>query len=192
MRKIVLVSAVVLALMLVTLIPLPARTEAAPEVRSLPFNVLPVKEELVDVVDFEGASGAVEDPTPFWVDIVDAEGYDGGEGIYVAVLDTGLLSLWPFFFTNPITGECRIKAEWGKGFTHDIWWDENIGDIVIGPLRDDRGFITHPWGSGHGTHVTSTIIGFRYRAIVGGVLYDYWVRGVAPKVWIIPVLVLDY
>ena len=192
MRKIVLVSAVVLALMLVTLVPMPTRSEAAPEVRSLPFNALPVKEEFVDAVDFEGAGGAVEDPTPFWVDIVDAEGYDGGENIYVAVLDTGLLPDWQFFFTNPITGECHIKWEWGKGFTHDIWWDENKGDFVIGPLRDDRGFITKAFeGSGHGTHVTSTIIGFRYRAIVGGVLYDYWIRGVAPKVWIIPVLVLD-
>jgi subtilisin family serine protease len=189
MRKTVLVSAVVLALMLVTLVPLPARTEAAPEVRSLAFNALPVKEEFVDVVDFEGAGGAVEDPTPFWVDIVDAEGYEGGEGIYVAVLDTGLLEQWPFFFTNPLTGECRIKAEWGKGFTHDIWWNETIGDIEIGPLRDDRGFITDPFkGSGHGTHVTSTIIGFYYSTAYG----RFWVRGVAPKVWIIPVLVLDY
>jgi hypothetical protein len=41
MRKIVLVSAVVLALMmLVTMVPVPARTEAAPEVRSLAFNAL--------------------------------------------------------------------------------------------------------------------------------------------------------
>jgi hypothetical protein len=45
MRKIVLVSAVVLALMLVTLAPTPAMSEAAPEVRSLAFNTLPVKEE---------------------------------------------------------------------------------------------------------------------------------------------------
>jgi hypothetical protein len=99
MRKIVLVSAVVLALMLVTLVPMPARTEAAPEVRSLPFNALPVKEEFAEAVDLDAVAGEVADPTPFWVDIVDAEGYDGGEGIYVAVLDTGLLSLWPNFFT---------------------------------------------------------------------------------------------
>jgi subtilisin family serine protease len=188
MRKIVLVSAVVLALMLVTMVPIPARTEAAPEVRSLAFNALPVKEEFVDAVDFEAAGGVVEDPTPFWVDMVDAEGYDGGEGIYVAVLDTGLLPNWQFFFTNPITRECHIKWEWGKGFTHDIWWDENKGDFVMGPLRDDRGFITDPFkGSGHGTHVTSTIIGYRF----GTATADMWIKGVAPKVWIIPVLVLD-
>jgi len=188
MRKIVLVSAVVLALMLVTLVPLPARTEASPIAQSLAFDVLPVKAEFAEAVDFDAAAGEVVDPTPFWVDIVDAEGYDGGEGIYVAVLDTGLLEQWRFFFTNPLTGECRIKAEWGKGFTHDIWWDPDIGDFVIGPLRDDRGFITHPFrGSGHGTHVTSTIIGYYYSTALG----RFWVRGVAPKVWIIPVLVLD-
>ncbi|MEM2568130.1 MAG: S8 family serine peptidase, partial [Candidatus Bathyarchaeia archaeon] len=188
MRKIVLVSVVVLALMLVAMVPLPAMTASPPEVRSLAFNALPVKEEMVDLVDFEAAGGEVEDPMPFWVDIVDAESYNGGEGIYVAVLDTGLLPQWQFFFTNPSTGECRIKAEWGKGFTHDIWWDDTIGDFVIGPLRDDRGFITDPFmGSGHGTHVTSTIIGYRFRTTVA----DMWIRGVAPKVWIIPVLVLD-
>ena len=188
MRKIVLVSAVVLALMLVTLVPLPARTEASPIAQSLAFDVLPVKAEFAEAVDFDAAAGEVVDPTPFWVDIVDAEGYDGGEGIYVAVLDTGLLEQWRFFFTNPLTGECRIKAEWGKGFTHDIWWDPDIGDFVIGPLRDDRGFITHPFrGSGHGTHVTSTIIGYRFSTATA----DMWIRGVAPHVWIIPVLVLD-
>ncbi len=184
MRKIVLVSIVVLALMLVAMVPLPARTEASPVVQSLAFDVLPVKEEFAEAVGLEAAAGEVLDPTPFWVDIVDAEGYDGGEGIYVAVLDTGLLERWPFFFTNPLTGECRIKAEWGKGFTHDIWWNATIGDFEMGPLRDDRGFITKAFeGSGHGTHVTSTIIGYRFGAM--------WIRGVAPKVWIIPVLVLD-
>jgi hypothetical protein len=57
MRKIVLVSAVVLALMLVTLVPLPARSEVAPEVRSLPFNALPVKEEFAEAVDLDAVAG---------------------------------------------------------------------------------------------------------------------------------------
>jgi len=188
MRKNVLVSVVVLALMLVAMAPLPVRTTPPPVVRSLDFDILPAKEEFAEAVDLESTVGEVLDPTPFWVDIVNAEGYMGGEGIYVAVLDTGLLYNWQFFFTNPLTGECRIKAEWGKGFTHDIWWDEELQDFVIGPLRDDRGFITKTFeGSGHGTHVTSTIIGYRFRTAVA----DFWVRGVAPKATIIPVLVLD-
>jgi hypothetical protein len=72
MRKIVLVSAFVLALMLVTLVPIPARTEASPIVQSLAFDVLPVKAEFAEAVDLEASGGEVLDPTPFWVDIVDA------------------------------------------------------------------------------------------------------------------------
>lgn len=187
MRKIVLAT-ILLVLMLVVTVPLPVKTDPAPITKPLAFDVLPVKEEFVDAVDV-GVAGEIEDPTPFWVDAVNAEYFpDGGNGIYVAVLDTGLLEYWPFFFTNPETGECNIKWEWGKGFTHDIWWDDTIGDFVIGPLRDDRGFITDPFkGSGHGTHVTSTIIGYRFRTATA----DMWIRGVAPKATIIPVLVLD-
>jgi len=187
MKKIV-IATIVLTLMLALLMPLPIRSEASPTMVSLAYDALPAKEEFVDAVDFEAAGGGVEDPTPFWVDIVDAEGYNGGEGIYVAVLDTGLLANWQFFFTNPETGECRIKWEWGKGYTHDVWWNPLINDFEWGPLRDDRGFITDSFkGSGHGTHVTSTIIGYRFRTATA----DMWIRGVAPKVTIIPVLVLD-
>ena len=137
------------------------------------------------VYDLSTASGAagesLADPTPFWVDMVNADLYpDGGEGTYVAVLDTGLLDLWPFFFPD-----ANIKTEWGIGFSHDIWWDDTIGDIVIGPLRDDRGFITKAYeGSGHGTHVTSTIVGYNFNNL-------FMVRGVAPKATIIPVLCMD-
>ncbi|MGQ9641396.1 MAG: S8 family peptidase [Candidatus Bathycorpusculaceae bacterium] len=188
MRKIV-VMAIMLVLLAVIVAPLPVNGEATPSTVSLAFDVLPARDEFIDMVNLELPAGEVEDPMPFWVDAVDAEYFeDGGEGIYVAVLDTGLLEYWPFFFTNPATGECRIKAEWGKGFTHDIWWDDTIGDFVIGPLRDDRGFITDSFkGSGHGTHVVSTIIGYRFRTAYA----DMWIRGVAPKATIIPVLVLD-
>jgi len=187
MKKNVL-AIIVLVLMLVAVAPLPAKTES-PLTKSLDCDVLPVNAEFFDSVDVSSAVGDIEDPTPFWVDIVNAEYYeDGGEGIYIAVLDTGLLANWQFFFTNPLTGECRIKWEWGKGFTHDIWWNDTIGDFEIGPLRDDRGFITKPFeGSGHGTHVVSTIIGYRFRTATA----DMWIKGVAPKATIIPVLVLD-
>ncbi|UCG68196.1 MAG: S8 family serine peptidase [Thermoplasmata archaeon] len=127
--------------------------------------------------------GSSSDPlseiVPSWVDIVDAEVVSNdGEGVYIAVLDTGLLESWPYFFS-----EANIAWELGKGFSHDVWWDDAIGDFVFGPLLDDRGFVTNEYGSGHGTAVTSTITGYR--------LGDYWVRGVAPKATIIPVLVLD-
>lgn len=116
---------------------------------------------------------------PFWVDLVDKELVPNyGDNVYVAVLDTGLVSQWSFFFS-----QAKIAWELGKGFTHDIYWDDTIQDIVIGPLRDDRGFITG-LASGHGTHVASTIVGYN-------VNNAYWVQGVAPGATIIPVLVLD-
>jgi len=127
-------------------------------------------------VEVQGAAGE----TPFWVDMVNAEYYpDGGEDIYVAVLDTGLLEMWPFFF-----GHANIADEWGIGFTHDVYWDAGLGEIVWGPLRDDRGFITGDLNSGHGTHVTSTVVGYNFNDL-------FLVDGVAPKATIIPVLCMD-
>src|SRR5512138_1834914 len=73
--------------------------------------------------------------TPYWVDLVNADIVpDGGNGVYVAVLDTGLLQEWKDYFP-----ETQIKTEWGKGYTHDLFWDPAIKDINAGPLRDDRG-----------------------------------------------------
>ena len=61
------------------------------------------KAELAFGLDGEGEVGTLgaTGETPFWVDMVNAEYYpDGGEGVYVAVLDTGLLEAWPFFFEH--------------------------------------------------------------------------------------------
>jgi subtilisin family serine protease len=124
-------------------------------------------------------AGALAERTPFWLDLVDKELVSqDGTGVYVAVLDTGLLPMWPFFFS-----QAQIADHLGKGFSHDISWDDTLGDIVIGPVRDDRGFLTN-LASGHGTHVASTVVGFNVNDA-------YWVKGVAPKATIIPVLVLD-
>jgi len=118
--------------------------------------------------------------TPFNADMVNIENIVGdGEGVYVAVLDTGLLpGFAPFFFSD-----ANIAWGLGKGYSHDIYWDDAIGDIVIEPVRDDRGFWTD-LASGHGTHVTSTVVGFNLNNQV-------WIHGIAPKATIIPVLVLD-
>jgi subtilisin family serine protease len=177
----------------------PALGAAAP----LAYTSNPVKfHEITSVED------GLADPIPWNVDMVDAEATaNDGDGIYVAVLDTGLLSNYLDFFPPSMVD---IKEEWGVGFTHDVWYDpagegnwsiEYIDSVEYkfsyGPLRADRGFITHDqwtpdmygfgWGSGHGTHVTSVVTGYRFwRGTV-----DTWIAGVAPKVTIIPVLVLD-
>jgi subtilisin family serine protease len=174
-------SAIVLILAILGLAIIPMMTSSAEPDSLLPLDVMIFREELELELDTEAleASASLPRETPYWVDMVDADVTEDGEGVYVAVLDTGLLEMWPYFFS-----EANIAWSLGKGFTHDISWNP-AGYFEFSPLRDDRGFITKPFeGSGHGTHVASTIVGYNF--------YDlFWVRGVAPKATIIPVLVLD-
>jgi len=159
--------------------PIVSATNTGPSSLQLTFDTMMYREELAYELDGDlmVAAESLHEETPFWIDMVDADVDNDGEGVYVAVLDTGLLQMWPDFFS-----QANIAWELGIGFTHDIWWDDGF---QFGPLRDDRGFITKPLeGSGHGTHVTSTIVGYNYADL-------FWVRGVAPKATIIPVLVLD-
>ncbi len=176
MKKTILASIMLVALLAFAAFPI-GRTETTSN-QMLVFQPDMYKAEFAYDLDMEPVNTPVV--KPFWVDMVNAEYYpNGGEGIYVAVLDTGLLELWPFFF-----GHADIAWEWGKGFSYDVYWCTETEQIVWGPLRDDRGFITKPFeGSGHGTHVTSTIVGYSFAGMI--------VQGVAPKATIIPVLVLD-
>lgn len=179
------------------------------------YNISPIREECHGSWDewCELPEGTV----PFNVDMVDAEEVcEGGEDIYVAVLDTGLLSNYLDFFPEDMVD---IKEEWGLGYTHDVWYDpagegnwsiEYVDDVEYkfsyGSLRNDRDFITYdegnplwayyppfgmwfdyPYGSGHGTHVSSIITGWQLDRSDG----QFWVRGVAPEITLIPVLVLD-
>jgi subtilisin family serine protease len=141
------------------------------------------------------------DPIPFNIDMVNSEPdytLADGSGIYVAVLDTGLLSNYESYFPPAMV---NIKTEWGIGFSHDVTYNPVTQELDFGPLRSDRGFYTHDawnpnpdpnpfemgFGSGHGTHVTSIITGYEFwRGTV-----STWIKGVAPKATIIPVLVLD-
>jgi len=92
-----------------------------------------------------------------------------GNGVYVAVLDTGLLKNWREYFPAE-----RIASEYA---------------ISFGGGGGERGFVSsqkNKWerdvGS-HGTHVTSTILGYEFGVNP--------ISGVAPAARVIPVKVLN-
>jgi subtilisin family serine protease len=94
--------------------------------------------------------------------------YDG-TGVYVAVLDTGLVDTWRMYFPQE-----RIVSEYA---------------IAFGGGGGEMGFVSsqpNKWEhdqNSHGTHVTSTILGFQYGTTK--------VNGVAPMATVIPVKVLN-
>jgi subtilisin family serine protease len=94
--------------------------------------------------------------------------YDG-TGVYVAVLDTGLVDAWRQFFP-----EQRIATEYAKSF--------GGGGGENGTVSEQPNKWEHDQNS-HGTHVTSTILGYDMRGTP--------VNGVAPLATVIPVKVLN-
>jgi len=95
-------------------------------------------------------------------------GYDG-TGVYVAVLDTGLLDSWRQYFPQE-----RIAQEYAIAF--------GGGGGEQGSVSSQPNKWEHDQNS-HGTHVTSTILGYS----LGGVS----VNGVAPMATVIPIKVLN-
>jgi subtilisin family serine protease len=94
--------------------------------------------------------------------------YDG-TGVYVAVLDTGLLDSWRRYIPQErIAEELAVSFGGGGG---------EVGTISSQPNKWE-----HDQNS-HGTHVTSTILGYSQ----GGTAVD----GVAPMATVIPVKVLN-
>ena len=94
--------------------------------------------------------------------------YDG-TGVYVAVLDTGLLDSWRQYFP-----EERIAEEYAIAF--------GGGGGEVGTVSTQPEKWQHDQNS-HGTHVTSTILGYNMRGTP--------VNGVAPMATVIPVKVLN-
>ncbi len=94
--------------------------------------------------------------------------YDG-TGVYIAVLDTGLVSTWRQYFPQE-----RIATEYAVCFGGG---GGDMGTVSSQPAK---------WGldvNSHGTHVTSTILGYAFGANK--------INGVAPKATVIPVKVLN-
>lgn len=92
-----------------------------------------------------------------------------GTGVYVAVLDTGLVDSWRQYFP-----EERIAEEYGIAF--------GGGGGEVGTVSSQPNKWEHDQDS-HGTHVTSTILGYQ--------LGINQINGVAPLATVIPVKVLN-
>jgi subtilisin family serine protease len=96
-----------------------------------------------------------------------------GEGVYIGVLDSGLLPSWRAYFPDARIATQYAIALGGGGNDHG-----NVHEI---PGKWDADV------NAHGTHVTSIILG--YVIPVGGQLIA--INGTAPKATIIPVKVLN-
>jgi subtilisin family serine protease len=129
-------------------------------------------------------------------DQIDVENVtETGAGVYVAILDTGLVANWKDYFPD-----ARVAQELGTGFYQNI--DITVAKNECELTLDAKGAVrtTSFVGSrtsSHGTHTSSTVIGYNYRsntdAAQGFPLPAIQVRGIAPNATIIPVKVLaDY
>lgn len=143
------------------------------------------------------SESSTENGYPTWdSDMINVEAVtETGKGVYVAVLDTGLAPNWRDYFPRE-----RVNTKLGTGFDQPVTFKAHSDDpcgleVEVGQLHETTwvGSI----GSTHGTHVTSTILGYFYDAIAdAGAGFDLppiMVRGIAPNVTVIPVKVLaDY
>ena len=94
---------------------------------------------------------------------------EDGAGVYVGVLDTGLLDSWRQYFPEQL-----IATQYAKSFSG--------GGGEVGSISEQPNKWEHDQNS-HGTHVTSSIIGYNIRGTP--------INGTAPKAKIIPVKVLN-
>jgi subtilisin family serine protease len=147
-------------------------------IRSLPFVAAagPDRErsarplDLVQVEDFSEGLGtwnldAVNVSNPFSPRTTE---YDGS-GVYVAILDTGLLDTWRRYFP-----EQRIATRYARSFSGGGRAGLNVSEQPNKWEHDT---------DSHGTHVTSTVLGYNF--------FGDAINGVAPMANVIPVKVLN-
>jgi subtilisin family serine protease len=153
-------------------------SDALPSIRALPHVVAasPDQERKgapVDTVAVTDFSGGINTWDLDAVNVTDfgkgrQVAFDGA-GVYVAVIDTGLLDSWRQYFPQE-----RIASQYGIAFAG--------GGGEVGSVSSQPNKWEHDQNS-HGTHVTSTILGYS----LGGAQ----INGVAPKATVIPVKVLN-
>ncbi|CAN5881276.1 S8 family peptidase [soil metagenome] len=156
-----------------------AKKEQLSAVRALPFVKaaaldaeihIPPPTDLVPVSDFtNGISTWDQDAINVTVEPFSSarDVSQTGQGVFVGVLDTGLDFTWRQYFP-----EERIATQYARSF--------------LGGGTQDRGRVVSPPGDlwqhdvcSHGTHVTSTILGYR--------LGTTNIQGTAPRATVIPV-----
>jgi subtilisin family serine protease len=180
MKKELLICIVLLSMLVLTMVPMTRSTSPPPNFK---FTATPVETQFEEAADLTNTADPFGTYVPYDVDMVNGELYpNGGQGIYVAIIDTGLVYNWKSFLPPTAT----VREDLGRGWSYNITWNGNGFDFT--PWTN-RGFITKKYeGDGHGTHVASRIVGY-YRAPVG--YPPFIVEGVAPKATIIPLLGLD-
>ena len=141
-------------------------------IQSLPYVAGANLDEQADLADFS-------DGTNYWnLDAVNVTNFGttrvvdyDGEGVYVAVIDSGLPFNWRAYLP-----EERIAIEFARGFSGG---GGERGTVSSQPETWERDTL------GHGIAVTSVILGFRYNLSDPPLAPIF--NGVAPKATIIPV-----
>lgn len=155
-----------------------ARAGELDAIRALPFVAAanPDAERKGAPVDTVAAEDFTNGRSTWDLDAVNATDFQkgrvtpfDGSGVFVAVLDTGLLDSWRQYFPQE-----RIAVEWAASFSG--------GGGEVGTVSTQPNKWEHDQNS-HGTHVTSTILGYSLRGTP--------VNGVAPMARVIPVKVLN-
>lgn len=155
-----------------------ARESALPSIQALPFVLAanPDAERQGSPVDLVAASSFTNGINIWNLDAINVTnlvpGPDRtiaftGDGVYIGVLDTGLLDSWRLYFP-----EQRIASQYATAFQ-----GRSVNSAAEPPNTWE-----HDQNS-HGTHVTSTILGFPIGITP--------INGVAPGATVIPVKVLN-
>ena len=156
-----------------------AREADLPTIRALPYVAAanPDAERSGAPIDTVAAEDFMDGLSTWNLDAINATDFgfgirtveQDGSGVYVAVLDTGLLDSWRQYFPQE-----RIAEQHGRSF--------GGGGGEVGNVSSQPNKWEHDQDS-HGTHVTSTILGYSLRGTP--------VNGVAPMATVIPVKVLN-